>query len=643
MNVGLRKVLMSSTGQPDFFEFFNESDELYFIGPKVVSDPSQPFKNFTFNKKFLESLGYSLDEFRKLKLKELFPEEDIPIFNESMIAVEQGHSVKGLPHRVFKKDGSFLHVVVSLSSHGDQLFGRCRDLTEEEMNQTEFMSKDGLGELRGLGYWQVTDLDSQKMYISPKAREVLKLAMNLNYSVNEFLGVFSKEDREEFGAILDRANKGNFDTNVVFKLPDSLADETPNSVFIRVDFKSRKNGLSGGQVIYGTVEDISHQYTNELLFRALLEHLPMSVICKSYKNDPNGEFVFANKKYLEMTGKNASEVIGKSQVEVSGNALLAQNFINNDRDVLNSNEDFHEFNEILSKGGSVSHLRTWKIKIDGYTILGMSLDESSTIKMEKEVEVERARSLEAARLASLGEMAGGVAHEINNPLSILKFAIHGMRKTLERVQSGEELSTVVDKLTPYLDKSDNTIDRITKIIHGLRTFAREGKADPIEEIDLNGLIEDTMEFSKMKLKSLGIEFKLDIPDNFMVHARAVQLSQVLLNLINNAKDAIEDLESPWIQVLAVEVQGRKIIRVTDSGDGIPDSVMKKIFDPFYTTKGPQKGTGLGLSISRGLIQEMGGKFYYDDNKENTSFVISLPADPSDIEDDSQKKSSAQSA
>ncbi|MBY0471918.1 GHKL domain-containing protein, partial [bacterium] len=233
--------------------------------------------------------------------------------------------------------------------------------------------------------------------------------------------------------------------------------------------------------------------------------------------------------------------------------------------------------------------------------------------------LERAKVLHASRLSALGEMAGGVAHEINSPLAI----IAGVSQRLKRsVESGDIQK---EKFLSDIEKIEKTAFRIAQIIKGLRYFARDAALDPCELASLNTLIEDSLTFCRERFSLNGIELRISpIPQEWQLECRAVQIPQVLLNLLNNSFDAIQSLEEKWVSIEVSKTDRSFEIHVTDSGSGIPVEIQSKIMDPFFTTKEVGKGTGLGLSISKGIIESHGGTFCLVPESPHTQFKISLP-------------------
>lgn len=244
-----------------------------------------------------------------------------------------------------------------------------------------------------------------------------------------------------------------------------------------------------------------------------------------------------------------------------------------------------------------------------------------TIEKNKELEIERNRQqlTNSSKLAALGEMAGGVAHEINNPLQILGLSIEQMRLlNLSKNRNIQEY----DKLC---DQMESTVDRVTNIIKGMKLISRDGKQDPFEKLDVRDVVHETLSFCKERFKNAGVKifyFEEDLPD-YWIAGQKVRLSQVILNLLNNAYDALSKYKDKKIRVGLESTDSHIRIFISDNGPGVPDEVVDKIFQPFFTTKDIGKGTGLGLSISKGIIEQHQGTFYLSED-HRSKFVIEIP-------------------
>lgn len=256
-----------------------------------------------------------------------------------------------------------------------------------------------------------------------------------------------------------------------------------------------------------------------------------------------------------------------------------------------------------------------------YAVLLSYHDITEQKQSEKKLIEQQALIANSARISSLGVMASGIAHEINNPLAI----IAGRNAQLMRMI--EEKSLKPEALWPIVKNIEHTVQRISKIIHGLKAFSRDGHADPFVVTAVQQVIDDAVVVMKEVLSRRGIELRFDIASDLIFDVRSVQITQVLVNLMQNAADAIENLQTEkWIKISAWNDGDANYtcIAVEDSGNGIPKEIQDRIMEPFFTTKQVGKGTGLGLSISSGIINSHNGSLYIDVDVKNTKFVISLP-------------------
>jgi len=247
-------------------------------------------------------------------------------------------------------------------------------------------------------------------------------------------------------------------------------------------------------------------------------------------------------------------------------------------------------------------------------------------KMESALQAQQAMVVNASKLSMLGEMAAGIAHEINNPLSV----IIGYNERLSDMAAKPKTDfEEVNKLTQKIEKM---AWRIAKIIKGLKSFAREGSGDPFVETPVQSILEDVAELCREKFHVQNIILKVPTSlEDVSLKCRAVEVVQVLLNLVNNARDAVENLPERWVEISVRRLGDKVELAVTDSGPGIPETVANKIFEPFFTTKEVGQGTGLGLSISKGIIENHGGKIFIDKSHTNTRFILILPAFNSKLE------------
>jgi signal transduction histidine kinase len=279
--------------------------------------------------------------------------------------------------------------------------------------------------------------------------------------------------------------------------------------------------------------------------------------------------------------------------------------------------------------------------IDGsQMVLELGIDITERIQMERArkeaerlLEEQRARAILSDRLRSLGEMATGMAHELNQPLlGIRGFAEH----ILIGFQRGWHIpeETILEKIKQIIDQTE----RMTHVIEHARMFARGADGSKPIPVDINKVIKSSMDLINAQLHYRGLILDCELAEELPpVSGNPFSLEEVILNLINNARDALmkqtenSSAENGPHIIVRTSMQkkgsrGSVRIEVIDHGQGIPKELLPKIFDPFFTTKDPDKGTGLGLSISKSIIEGFSGKINIKSSLgKGTKVIIILPA------------------
>lgn len=249
------------------------------------------------------------------------------------------------------------------------------------------------------------------------------------------------------------------------------------------------------------------------------------------------------------------------------------------------------------------------------------------VRAERAIEVqhhrsaqERNLSFQNAKMASLGQMAGGLAHEINNPLLI----ISGKASMVGDLLKAEPLDLA--RVDSHLDKIEATVGRISKIVRGLLSFSSVELAGHRGIHKVETIFGDAVSLCSAKIEQCGVKVRFEDwgKGAVEVEGHGGDVAQILISLIQNSCDAISNLPDRWILVQTDRLDGQARIRITDSGKGIPSNIADRIMEPFFTTKDVGKGIGLGLSLSLSLAQKHGGNLVYDRDFPNTSFVLTLP-------------------
>lgn len=247
--------------------------------------------------------------------------------------------------------------------------------------------------------------------------------------------------------------------------------------------------------------------------------------------------------------------------------------------------------------------------------IGFFHDLTETIKMENELKKTQTQLQQAEKMSSLGKLAAGVAHQLNNPLGGITLFSQLM---LEEYELPEEARTDVLRI-----KRD--AERCKSIVKELLEFARQTKRE-VQLHNINQLIERTIFLLKNQALFHNIKLKLDMDDNLpLIPADVQQINHVLMNIVLNAADAMEGKGTLEVKTLLLEEKEMALVEICDSGPGIDAELLMKIFDPFFTTKEEGKGTGLGLSMAYGIIQTHQGRLYAANREEGGAvFSIELP-------------------
>lgn len=248
------------------------------------------------------------------------------------------------------------------------------------------------------------------------------------------------------------------------------------------------------------------------------------------------------------------------------------------------------------------------------------LEKSKNIIMDQTIKL-----IHTSRLAVMGEMSIGISHEINNPLTIISGNINLIDKLIDSQKNILD-ENVLKQFGKFSDRIGSALKRVDKIIYGLKYYANPSDNKSKEIISLQQIIQETSSFLEDLLNKTHTAFSIEPIPDVKIECHPVQISQVLINIIKNAMDAMEDGHNNnerWIALSFIQKSNTIEIYIKNGGDKIQDEVAVNVFKPFYTTKTNQKGTGLGLSISETIIKEHDGELLCDLSFKNTCFVIKL--------------------
>jgi PAS domain S-box-containing protein len=408
--------------------------------------------------------------------------------------------------------------------------------------------------------------------------------------------------------------------------------------------------LDGKQLLQAVVRDISMRKRaenalreSELKYRTLVRHLPQRIIHK----DRESVYVSCNDLFAQDLGIPAADIAGKTDFDFFP-PDLAEKYRADDRRIMDLGRTVELEEDHVTKGKpcTVFTVKTPVLSEQGEVIgvLGVFTDITERKRAEEALRESERQLRLAQKLESIGQLAAGIAHEINTPVQyigdnaqFLSSAFQDLLRVVEQHPTTAGDGTA-DVDVPYLRSEipnaivqmQEGVDRVAKIVRAMKRFAHPGPAEKAP-IDIHQAIESTILVSRNEWKyvaDLTTEFDAEMPP---VPCIAGEFNQVLLNLIVNATHAIADVVKESGGKGAIRIRTRRNgdfaeIRVSDTGGGIPEGIRSKVFDPFFTTKAVGKGTGQGLAIAYSIIvQKHRGTIRFEsETGKGTTFVIQLP-------------------
>jgi signal transduction histidine kinase len=345
------------------------------------------------------------------------------------------------------------------------------------------------------------------------------------------------------------------------------------------------------------LDKINERYVKDDLLQSVLDHNPctISVISKELK------YIEVNKKLAKIYNQKREFFVGKDLGEITKDNSFqefskelfdtSENTLSKELEATNNNKSMY----FLVVGNKFDNGD--KAVIIGLDITDLKESESNQIFNEK--------------LVTLGELSGSIIHEINNPIGAISMEV-AMSK--EMLKDGEDISENVENI-------DKTLKVVEKIVASLKRFSHS--SEDMTEISLQAVVEQSSLITKGKAKKFHVPIEMTGYD-IKIHGNEIQLTQVIVNLVNNSIDAIADKKDKWIDIDIGLENDNAVITLTDSGNGIPEEIREKIFESFFSTKAVGKGTGIGLNLSKKIVENHNGKIFVDGSVNRTCFKIVLP-------------------
>jgi C4-dicarboxylate-specific signal transduction histidine kinase len=360
---------------------------------------------------------------------------------------------------------------------------------------------------------------------------------------------------------------------------------------------------------------------NSDTLKFILDSIKVSVLVENIER----KVVFVNSEYCNEfhAGTTPQDWIGKVRAELlldKTKIFSELQLMYTQMDVLVAKQEA-ELNHVISAIDGRTFNRTYQPifsngKIQGHLWIYKNI--TAQTLLEKDNQLLKLKMISAAKMSAVGEMAGSIAHEINNPLT----AITSQLSKIAWLYKNNQLTDV--NMTEEAKKVMAMVLRIKKIINGIRSFVRGGEAERLQT-EVSAIVDDSLSLCQEKFKAHGVDVFLEIEDNLpMITCNPVQISQVFINLLNNAYDAMEPIRDKWVRINISKLERFLQFRVSNAGPGVPEGIRERIFDAFFTTKPGEKGTGLGLSVSKEIIVSHGGQILLSENLDFAEFVFTLP-------------------
>jgi PAS domain S-box-containing protein len=632
------------------------------------------------NRGICDMLGYSADELLKLSVRDIHPEKElhkiIDIFERQ--ARKEFRLAENLP--VKRKDGTVFYADISsapMSIGTDNfLVGVFRDITkrreveielqkahneleERVKERTERLSRaneelkakniereraeQALAESEALLSTVFDSVQDGIIVAEAQSRRfrMCNAAMchMLGYNRDELLnlGVAGIHPEEGIAYVVNQFERmAEGEIGIAPSLPMKRKD---GAVFY-ADVSTGPMTIGGVACLVGVFRDITERGQTEQALRqseARFRNLVETMSDWIWEVDAHGVYTYASPKIQDILGYLPEEVIGKTPFDLM-TAAEAQRVADLFGASVSARKALVNIENVnLHKDGHRVVLETSGVPIVGQEgelcgYCGIDRDITERKKSEEalkqtyqDLRNAQAQLIQTAKLASIGQLSAGVAHELNQPLMVIRSTAQLIQRAIKKNQLEE------DDLDKQLEAIERNTKRMMNIINHLRTFSRQSPLD-FHPVDINRIIENSFLMMGEQLRLHDIEVKEDLAANLpKIQGDANQLEQVLLNLMINAKDAIEAAKNKrqrrieMITRMSDEAKGAIEILVKDTGGGISKECLENIFDPFFTTKEVGKGTGLGLSISYGIVKDHKGEINVaETGPEGTTFRIRLP-------------------
>ncbi len=514
--------------------------------------------------------------------------------------------------------------MLNLSYTINKMVKRIKESTQEleELNTRFKLTFEGIND--GIWDWSLND---NHAYFSDRWKSMLGFSKNdIGNNINSFFELVHDDDKNMIDEALNRHFKDP--ENNIFSIEIRMRTKNNSYKWIRSRGKVILDEDSHPIRMLGTHTDIDKN--KKLEEQIIKEKLEFESIFRYTKDgivitDTKTNFIDFNDAYLDITGLTKEDLFKTSFLE------------------LVSSEDIDKitkgFKTVIEKGHIENYEITAIVKDDTRISLNMSItlmpDKQRFLFVIKDVTTLKTLE-EQAKLASMGEMIGNIAHQWRQPLSVITTAISGLK-----VKTGLGIEIGTEEITEVSDAVIKQAKYLSKTIDDFRNFIRGNK--DYSQLSVKNMVQDSISLIESALSNNFIETVLDLQDDIMIEGNKNELQQALINIINNAKDVlrekVQEDEDKLLFISTKKIDNDNLqLTIKDSGGGIPEDILERIFVPYFTTKNKLQGTGLGLSMADKILRERHNATisvfnenftYKDKHYRGASFVIKFHKDKKD--------------
>lgn len=340
--------------------------------------------------------------------------------------------------------------------------------------------------------------------------------------------------------------------------------------------------------------------------------------------DREGRITYVNDKFCEISEYSREELLGQNH-RLINSGYHGPEFFRELWRTIGKGEVWRGEVRNRAKSGKIYWVSTTIVPFmttEGkpYQYLSIRQDITAMKNAEQVILEQQSKLVASSKLSALGELSAALTHEINNPLGVILGRTEMMREILKSEHpSLETLRSMVESI-------ETTGRRIEKIMRTVRALSHGGGTEPLQTLSLQSLVDSALDIVGARLREHGVQFRLQLHEpSKTLTLRPTEIFQILINLLNNAHDASLMLPNPRVRLVSSETPGGGVLlSVIDSGPGVPDNIVGKLFTPFFTTKQVGVGTGLGLTISHSLAVRNGARLLYGRTENETRFDLHLP-------------------